>query len=88
MIEYEVLSCPFCGVYPQVTLGSKRGCQLHGEPMQGVYVRCSNNKCKVIPQTPEFGDIFHDKLAAINLAVDNWNIRTYLVTKKKREFKL
>lgn len=88
MIEYEVKSCPFCGMYPQVTLGAKRGCQLHGEPMQGVFVRCANPKCSVKPNTYEYGNVHDDKAGAVYLAVSNWNNRLCTQELKKREFKL
>lgn len=88
MISYEIKTCPFCGVFPQVNLGAKRGCQLHGEPMQGVFVRCANNKCLVRPQTQEFGDVYCDKEQAVKQAVDAWNYRPCNEETKNREFKL
>lgn len=72
----ELKPCPFCGCLPIIHLGKKTGCQLHGEPMQGIIIRCNFNGCFAKPSI-ETGNIYnggHDN--AKTEAIKAWNNRS------------
>ena len=72
----EIKPCPWCGCQPIIHLGKKTGCQLHGEPMQGIVIECNFHGCPVRPRL-QAGDIYNggqDK--AKQEATVLWNTRT------------
>lgn len=72
----QVKGCPFCGYRPSINLGKLTGCQLHGEPMQSVVIRCHWDKCPAKPSISA-GDIYNggrEKATAEAIAI--WNHRT------------
>ncbi len=48
--ELELLPCPFCGSRAVIELGKRESCQLHGEPFQGVVIRCKKHECFAKPK--------------------------------------
>lgn len=71
----ELKNCPFCGSKPKLFLGKKRSCQLHGNPYQGIIIKCSNPYC-IAKDGSEFGDVFDGgEQKARQEAVDKWNTR-------------
>lgn len=72
----EPLPCPFCGRKPIFGLTKKQGCQLHGDPMQYVTLRCCGVGCPARAGLLG-GDIYdHGETAARATAVERWNTRT------------
>jgi len=57
----ELKDCPWCGRKPLLNLMKKTHCQLHGEPMQDINLKC----CNMV------NAIFRDKESAIKA----WNTR-------------
>lgn len=75
-VTVTTLPCPFCGQQPQINRGKLTGCQLHGEPIQCVVIRCPNPNCHVQPNLKPYGDLYDcskDATTVIQEAVDLWN---------------
>ena len=67
--------CPFCGSQPRIERGKRGSCQLHGEPFQGVVIRCAKHECPVKPKV-QAGDIFNGgEEKAKQEAIQIWNTR-------------
>jgi hypothetical protein len=49
--------CAYCGQKPSFGLTVKRGCQMHGDPIQHVILKCKNVRCPAQPQI-KGGDIY------------------------------
>jgi len=82
-IERIVLDCPFCGKKPQVALGKKNYCQLHGDPYQGVRVFCVENYCPAKPAI-QAGDVYNGgEWKAMDEAIVLWNRRGTLKDDRK-----
>ena len=47
--EDGLLPCPFCNRKPAFSLSKKRGCQMHGDPIQYVILGCSHPDCPAKP---------------------------------------
>lgn len=78
-ITEKLKACPFCGYEPILHLGKKENSPLHGEPFQGIVIRCNNHDCAAKPVV-QGGDIYvADGLAvktrALQEASKLWNKR-------------
>lgn len=57
MINSDIKECPFCNKKPSFKLKGKTSCQMHGDPIQYTYLKCSNQNCFVNPSV-DGGDIY------------------------------
>lgn len=79
--KLEIKGCPFCGGKAHKGMTPKRGCQMHGDPMQYVTISCGNNQCPAKPSVK--GDVcrygggddpkYHAE--ATESAIKVWNTR-------------
>lgn len=79
-MEERLKDCPFCGCTPKINLGKKYHCQLHGEPSQGIVIKCDWKDCPAKPSI-EGGNIYNGigdaiyKHEATQEAIKLWNTR-------------
>ena len=72
MDKQELKNC-ICGAGAFWQLGKLRHCQLHGEPYQSVFVKCTNSQCSY---EVEAGDVHNGgQELAFSEAVTVWNTR-------------
>lgn len=80
MDKPKLLPCPWCRCQPKINLGKKHHCQLHGEPSQGIVIKCDWKDCPAKPSI-EAGDIYNGigdaiyKDKATQEAISIWNTR-------------
>jgi len=75
----ELRTCPWCGRVPRIQLGKKTNCQLHGDPMQPIVIRCATADCMARPHI-ETGDVHNggeDQARAKAIAA--WNRRAPMI---------
>jgi len=48
--KQDLIPCPFCKGKMTRGLGAKTGCQMHGDPIQHVLLKCRNQSCPVKPE--------------------------------------